>query len=434
MKILTKRENASSALAQLFMTTLALLFAGLILSCANGKVSKSDNIKVVQKFDAASPQLDKKSGLVRIVLSKQYSDAGRLDYRIQLKRGDIIRLRPINDPTESSFLYRYKSERVIEATKEGRYYKVNGKIVGAVISGESSAVDVTALYKERKRIRSVVWLNDYRISKKAIDAVRQLESDHILLTYGRVPLVQNGEKKLKAISEKIGALHLLYPQPGEPVGKTSLDTQMMRIVKVFDKAKELFVTPHAFFDSALIALARNPRLRGLYAEGSYITDQQMKIIARMVALRELNVARSRITDIGLSHIISLKRLRSLDIRDTMISDLGLKHVSRLRQLQSLNLTGTKIVGAGLKHLSGLKALRGLSVANTAVSDLNAKALTGLSTVTELDIMNTRISDISVKWFSRMKHLRYFFIKGTRISDLGVKRLRRSVPGCIVHSN
>ena len=465
-----------------------LPFAALavsLLSCKGEVPGSKDKVKETQsKVDAARPPTaakrqreDPNGTLVAIVLHKKWTAEGRLERYVRLKKGDLLRLRPLNHQPE--FLYRYRAGRVIKPTLAGRYFKVNGKIVGALVSGESYPVDVKALYNARKQIRTLHWLND-RLDPKTVDAILQLASNDLTLIYGGSYLPKNGLQQLKRIAHKVSVLQLRYASSCEPRRSNELDQQMLKVMRVFAGAKEVHVKPYGYFTYSLRKMPTIPNLRGLDTEHAYVDDEHLKLIGRISGLQRLDLGRAAITDAGLVEIARLKQLRYLNLWQTRVSDtglrhlakllqmrelglaytgvagLGLKHIAKMRHLKSLVLNGTQVTGPELRHLAKLKRLQSLhlnstritgdelahltklrllhtlTISKTKVSDAHTSSLSKLLPLRHLDIEHTSISDASVQRMSKLKNLRILLMHKTKITRAGYSKLLSHHRDCIVH--
>jgi len=277
-----------------------LLFAALalsLLSCKAEVPGSKDSVKGAQpKRDAARPaptaarpSVNPNGTLVAVVTHEKYTAEGRLERYVRLKKGDQLRLAPRNDVSGPEFLYRYQSEREIKPTRAGRYFKVNGKIVGALISGDGHTVDIKALHSAPKQIRTLHWRNDRRLDSKTVDAILQLASNDLTLIYGGTWLPKNGLQQLKRIAHKVSVLHLDYPSYCEPLRSNELDQQMLKVMRVFARAKEIQLKPYAYFTYALRRMSNIPNLRGLDTEHAYIDDMHLKLIGHITTLRRLEI-------------------------------------------------------------------------------------------------------------------------------------------------
>jgi hypothetical protein len=101
----------------------------------------------------------------------------------------------------------------------------------------------------------------------------------------------------------------------------------------------------------LAILGELPNLSWLrIRESTRIDDSALIQVARSPRLEELYIDETAVTDAGLAQLIGLTKLQRLSLNSTAVSDTGLCHLRSLRQLKFLSLSNTSVTDAGVEAL------------------------------------------------------------------------------------
>jgi len=103
------------------------------------------------------------------------------------------------------------------------------------------------------------------------------------------------------------------------------------------------------------------------AEGTLLTDQEVKRIVVGDEQTALSLADTALDDDALAKLDGIERLTVLDLSGTQVTDRGLRHLARAVNLRKLNLSRTALTEAALSDLKRLPNLIEVKLHGTAVS-------------------------------------------------------------------
>lgn len=162
-----------------------------------------------------------------------------------------------------------------------------------------------------------------------------------------------------------------------------------------------------FGDEGIERLSHQPRLSGISASGTRISDAALAHLSRLTSLETLILCETRITDAGLASLKTLKNLRFLHIPATKAGDEATSHLVSL-PIYLLDLSSSDITNAGLPALTQMKELRHLALAGC-----------------------DGVDDDGLRYLMQLADLRGLDIRATHISKGGVEQLRQALPGCSI---
>lgn len=160
-------------------------------------------------------------------------------------------------------------------------------------------------------------------------------------------------------------------------------------------------------EQVIASASRLESLQFLYISES-LTDAQLGLFSGHTEMRGLYVNGTGITDRGVEAVAGMRTLETLWMNDTRVGDEGLARLSTIHTLTDLRLDNTSISDRGLAYVGLLANLRVLSVAGTGVTD---SGLANLQSCTQLEELVE---------------------EGTNVTDSGVRLLRARHPQCLVY--
>jgi hypothetical protein len=147
---------------------------------------------------------------------------------------------------------------------------------------------------------------------------------------------------------------------------------------------------------AMSHVGRLTQLATLDAQGSSITDSDLRDLYDVTSLTHLNLRGTRVTDQGLIRLKGLHQLSHLNLRDTTVGDAGMAQLSQLDNLSELDLADTGVTDSGLANLSRLPRLAQLDLSGTRITDVGLVHLRGITGLTKLDLRYDRVTDAGVR--------------------------------------
>lgn len=194
---------------------------------------------------------------------------------------------------------------------------------------------------------------------------------------------------------------------GLALAKTDLSPEQLDIV--LSNAHDLEVLTIGenpqLTDTNLHKLAKLKKLRALDLYGGNFTDGCLVLISLVPSLEHLKIGKlERFTGAQLEFLAPLKKLMTLSLKDNVISGEGWKQLAALKQITLLNISGTNLNTNILQGLLGMRLER-LSIANTDVTDKGFLTL------------------------KQMKTLRVLHAWGCGITAEAAHELARALPNC-----
>jgi len=164
------------------------------------------------------------------------------------------------------------------------------------------------------------------------------------------------------------------------------------------------------------------------------TDQAQKL--DLSSLRQVERFKFYSGDLSghvMDRVAELSSLKELDLICATIDNRGLAALQRIPNLERLNLRGTHFPRDGLSRLANLKRLRVLNLQETFIADANVQSLGNLPNLEELDLSGTSVADQGLAKLSSLHSLRVLKLGYTQASASGIDKLKRAIPGLVVHS-
>jgi Leucine-rich repeat (LRR) protein len=154
-------------------------------------------------------------------------------------------------------------------------------------------------------------------------------------------------------------------------------------------------------EDSLALVPKLYRLGVADANGSTITNDQLKYFAGLSMLNSLTLNKTAITDEGLAQLRPLApNLETLALSDTRISDRGLDEIAYLHNIKVLNLKNTKVTDEGMKKLLPLTNLKWLVLIDTGITDAGLKQLAEIKSLSQLEVVGTKVTWPGVRWLQK----------------------------------
>jgi hypothetical protein len=160
---------------------------------------------------------------------------------------------------------------------------------------------------------------------------------------------------------------------------------------------------------------------------SRLPDADLDLLKQFSKLRGLFLDGSEITDDGLKDLEAFPHLHSLSLKSSKVTDAGLGRLGGLADLDYLDLSNTQVAGAGLERLQGLSQLRHLYLDNTRVTDAGLEGLQRFEALYYLSISGTQITDLSLERLKSLPNLQILDVKFTKVTREGLDRLHEARP-------
>ncbi|MFH2006418.1 MAG: hypothetical protein ABI333_07525 [bacterium] len=314
---------------------------------------------------------------------------------------------------------RYRGERKLSGSFDGRRIRVAGRVIGVELTGLSERDAVALLTRHAQTLETVVWGDVRQLSPAVIGALARLSTRELVLSlwphangsqttslaplgrlrsrlYGLVlglELAPEGLAALRSLS-KLRVLHV----------KTSVRAQDLRQIAALDSLRVLrledALSGHRPPVSALRPLGRMRELQLLDLSVNELDDTALALLAPLAGLCWLDLGFNRITGSGLGRLRGMQRLVGLELSGNPLGTGALAPVARLGRLAVLRLWKTTVSDDDLAELGKLRELRALDVADTLVGDDGLVRLGALGTLKELDVSRTQVSAAGVAAFRK----------------------------------
>ena len=121
-------------------------------------------------------------------------------------------------------------------------------------------------------------------------------------------------------------------------------------------------------DVSLEAIARLPKLWGIYLDDTAISDSGLLVLQSACHLEKISIANTHVTDSGVASFLKGDfQLRYLGLENCPVGHQTMSEIGKHANLRGLNLNGTQITDSDLEYLYGLKKIKFLYVENTHVT-------------------------------------------------------------------
>ena len=164
-------------------------------------------------------------------------------------------------------------------------------------------------------------------------------------------------------------------------------------------------------------------LKGLFFQGSLITNENLKFLSELKNLEELGLQGTQVNNEGLRHLAACKGLSYL----CLTGDFTEKGISYLKDVNSLKtlyvFSDPKFTNECLKPVSQMPQLERFSIHWVdTVTDDGIQYLASMPNLRKLDLYNAKLTDKACEYISQIKTLDYLNLPNHQITDEGISRI------------
>ncbi len=142
----------------------------------------------------------------------------------------------------------------------------------------------------------------------------------------------------------------------------------------FDTVVSVSADTPAADDAVVAQIGRLTEVRGLYLQGSTVTDAGLASLAGMHELRTLHLDMPNVHGPGLRHLSGLRGIKNLHLYRTPITDESLAYLAPLTAIERLSFRSSHISDAGMTHVAGLPSLKILWLGSPGIGDAGLREL------------------------------------------------------------
>jgi hypothetical protein len=168
-------------------------------------------------------------------------------------------------------------------------------------------------------------------------------------------------------------------------------------------------------------LANLQRLKGLYLEGSTVSQEFINAVSQLPDMERINFTAVRFSEpIDLDGWSRLGKLETLHLSDMQLNELDLTPLAKLPSLRWLDLSKSTVTDEGIAWLSQTQLVR-LELDQTRITGKCLQALP--QTLTRLELSNTTIIDSDLQFLSHLKNLEDLFLAEVSLDGSGLIHLK-----------
>ncbi len=187
---------------------------------------------------------------------------------------------------------------------------------------------------------------------------------------------------------------------------------------------------HVMSENDVTLLLQVPRLWGLSAHHTTISEPAFSAIGRLGQLEILNFYDSQLDAAGTHHLARLPRLRIVNFTDLVLDEERLKGISDCGKLECLRLIDVPVRDEDLASLSKLSRLRIFSLYPSDVSNRALEHLANIRSLKTLTIHSPNITDTGVKYLGRLPALEDLDLSKSQVTNKGIKEIAASCKSLI----